>query len=127
MFNPYFILASLVALLTTAFGADHFGYHRAKAECAAAVATAQDKAIADANAATEAATKRAVEQAKVEAAQRLAATTIRLKGERDAAIKARPECARDPDSMQLLQQSIAAANGQTPAGDSMSDPVRADP
>lgn len=125
--NPTALLAALLAIISVAFGGYRYGKHVCEGEQATAVATAQKQAIATANAATEAATARAVAQAKAEAGARLAATTIRLKGERDAAIKAKPECARDADSQRLLFESIAAANGQTPASNIMSDPVHADP
>ena len=125
--NPYVLLAAVIGLIVALVGADRYGYSRAEDACAARVATAQDAAIARSNAEVEAATALAVEQAKVEAAQRLAATTIRLKGERDAALKSRPECARDLDSFRLLNSAIDLANGATPAGDSVPDPVPATP
>ena len=127
MFNPYVILGQIIGLILAIVGAYHYGYNRAEDAAAARVATAQDKAITDANAATEAATKLAVEQAKAEAVQRLAATTIRLKGERDAALKARPDCVRDTDSMRLLQSALDSANGQSTAIDSVPDPVPTTP
>jgi hypothetical protein len=111
--NPYALLAAGLALVAALIGADHFGYKRAENAAAARIAAAQVEIIDRANRDIEASTARAVAQAKAEAAARLSATTIRLKGERDAAIKARPECARDADSLGLLQQSIDHANDST--------------
>ncbi len=84
----------------------------------------QKSAIAGANAATETAIKLAVEQAKTDTARRVAYQRIRLEGERDAALKARPECSRDVDSQRLLLNAIGAANGVTPTTGSMPDAVR---
>ena len=125
--NPYVILAAVIGLVIALVGADRFGYNRAQDACAARVATAQEQAIATANRDTAAATARAVESAKVEAAARLSATTIRLKGERDAAIKARPECARDADSLRMLQSAIDLANHQSTTSNSLPDSVHANP
>jgi hypothetical protein len=123
--NPYVILAAVIGFVIALVGADRFGYNRAEDSCAARVATAQDAAIARSNAEVEAATARAVESAKAEAAARLRSTRVRLEGERDAAIKARPECARDLDSFRLLNSAIDLANGATPAGNGVPDPVPA--
>jgi hypothetical protein len=123
--NPTAILVALLAFLAVGFGSYRYGYSRAEDAVAARVATAQNEAIASANRDVEAATARAVEQAKAEAAARLSATAIRLKGERDAAIKARPECLRDVESQRLLQCAIDAANGKTPAGNCLLDTMPA--
>ena len=120
------LLVASLALLGSGFGGYRYGKHVCQGEQATAVATAQDKAIADANAATEASTARTVAAAKAEADARVRAAGIRRKGEIDANAKARPECARDSQSMELLQQSIASANGQTPAGNSLPDVMHAD-
>lgn len=124
MLNPYVLLGQIIGLIIAIVGAYHYGYNRAEDAVAARVAAAQVEAIDQANRDTEAATKLAVEQAKAEAGARLAATTIRLKGERDAALKARPECVRDADSMGLLNSAIDAANGQAAAVGKVPDPVR---
>lgn len=125
MAYPIILLVALLALLGTGFGGYRYGKHVCQGEQATAVAAAQKQAIDAANADVEAATKRAVEQAKMEAAQRLRATTIRLKGERDAALKARPECVRDAGSMGLLQSAIDSANGQSTTSGTMPDSVHA--
>ncbi len=127
MLNPYAILVALLATLFIAFGGYRYGKQVCQGEQATAIATAQNEAIAAANRDTEAATVRAVAQAKAEAGARLAATTIRLRGERDAAIKARPECARDSESHRLLVESIAHANGLESSSGSMSYPLPATP
>jgi len=127
MFNPYILLVALLALLVTAFGADRFGYHRAKNECAAAVATSQNEAIADANKRIATETKRAVAAAKSEADARVRAAGIRRKGEIDAATKAKLECSRDADSQRLLLESIRLANDSAASPIPMPDAVHADP
>ena len=124
MFNPYALLAALLAFLAVGFGGYRYGYSRAEDAVAARVAIAQVEAIDRANRDTAAATARAVEQAKAEAAARLSATKRRIEGERDAAIKARPECARDVQSMELLQRAIDLANGSTSTSGLVPDPVR---
>ena len=113
MLNPTVILVLLIALGASTFGGYRYGKHVCQGEQATAVAAAQVEAIDDANRYVEVATARAVAQAKAEAAARLSAATIKLKGERDAALKARPECARDADSMSLLGVAISEANGVT--------------
>lgn len=127
MLNPYAILAALLAFLAVGFGGYRYGYSRAEDAVAARVATAQVEAIDRANRDTEAATARAVAQAKAEAAARLSAVTVRLKGERDAIAKAKPDCARDADSQRLLQSAIDLANGQSTDPDSMPDPMSSTP
>lgn len=121
--NPAILLGLLVGLLAASFGAYQYGYSRAEDAVSARVAAAQVEAIEQANRDTDAAVARAVEQAKREADARVRATGIRRKGEIDATAKARPECARDADSMRLLNESIAAANGTAPAGSGMPDTV----
>lgn len=124
MLNPYFILVALLALLGTGFSGYRYGKHVCQGEQATAIAAAQNEAITRANLDVEAATKRAVEQAKAEAAARLSATKRRIEGERDATLKARPDCVRDQQSMELLQSAIDLANGQSSTGNTMSDSVQ---
>lgn len=121
MLNPYILLGLFVSLLAATFGGYHYGYSRAEDAISARATAAQEQAIDRANKDVEAATARTLAQARAEAAAKLAAATIRLKGERDAAIKSRPECARDADSMRLLTDSIAASNGTAPASSSLPD------
>ena len=125
--NPYVLLVQLIGLLIAIYGAYEYGYSRAEDAVSARIATAQVEAIDRANRDTEAATALAVAQAKAEAVQRLAATTIRLKGERDAAIKARPECGRDAGSLQLLQSAIDLANDSTTIRSSLPPELSATP
>lgn len=120
LFNPWVILVA-VALLFSGIG---IGYKWSERANAAQLLAATNQAIAGANAATEAEVKRTVEAARVEAARRLASATARLKGERDAALKSKPECSRDADSMRLLNESIAVANGDQAASKQLPDSVR---
>jgi len=127
MLNPYALLAALLAFLAVAFGGYRYGYSRAEDAQASAVATAQVEAIDKANRDTEVATKRAVAQAKAESAARLSAVSARLKGEQDAALKAKPECSRDADSQRLLLESIRLANDSAASASPVPDAVHADP
>ncbi len=127
MLNPYVLLALLISLGAATFGGYRYGYSRAEDAVSARVAAAQVEAIATANRDVETAAARAVAQAKADASRRMAYQRIQLEGQRDAALKARPECSRDDDSLRLLRASIAAANGQTPAIDKVPDSVHADP
>ncbi len=124
MLNPAIILVLLVALGAATLGGYRYGYSRAEDAVSARVAAAQVEAIEQANRDTEAATKRALDAARAEADARVRAAGIRRKGEIDATAKARPECVRDADSMRLLHEAIAAANGTAPAADSVPDAVR---
>lgn len=123
MFNPYVLLAQLVGLLIAVFGAYQYGYSRAEDAVSARVAAAQEQAIADANERIAAETRRTVAAAKAEADARVRASGIRRKGEIDATAKSRPECARDQQSMELLQSAIESANGQQTTSDILSDPM----
>lgn len=125
MLNPYVLLAQLVGLLIAIFGAYQYGYSRAEDAVSARVAAAQVEAIDQANRDTEAATARAMAAAKAEADARVRAAGIRRKGEIDANAKARPDCVRDAQSMELLQSALDSANGNTPASSGLSDPVHA--
>lgn len=90
----------------------------------AKIAVAQDAAIAAANAAVAAETERAVAREKAAATARAKAREVRHLGELDAAKKSRPECARDSDSMRLLNSAIDDANGGATAPGGMRAPVR---
>lgn len=127
MLNPTAILIAVLAaigLLATGFVTGKTWSDRAYA---AQERDVQKAAIAGANEATTAAITLAVGQAKADASRRVAYQRIQLEGQRDAVLKARPECSRDDDSLRLLRASIAAANGQTPAIDKVPDSVHADP
>lgn len=127
MLNPYVLLAQFVGLLIAIFGAYQYGYSRAEDAVSARVAAAQEQAIDQANRDAKAATARTVAQAKAEAAARVRAAGIRRKGEIDATVKARPDCARDAESMGLLQSAIAAANDSETSSSTMPDSMRPTP
>ena len=118
--NPYVLLAALLAFLAVAFGGYRYGYSRAEDAVAARVATVQNEAIAAANVESKAATKLAVGQIAREADARVRAAGIRRRGEIDATAKARPDCVRDQQSMELLQSAIDSANHQSATSDILS-------
>ncbi len=115
MLNPYAIIAALVFAIGLFGTGVSVGYKWAERSHVADVVAAQNAAIAGANEAAEAEKQRALAAAKAEADARLAARTARMKGEIDAAKKARPECARDAESHGLLLDSIRVANGEKAA------------
>lgn len=124
MFNPYvllLVLAGAIGLFGSGVSVGHKWSERAHG---AALAAAQVKAIADANTAVDLAIQRTVVSAKKEADARLAARSIKHKGELDAAKKSRPECSRDAVSMGLLNDAIRAANGEAPTADKLPDAMR---
>ena len=127
MAYPIILLVALLAFLAASFGSYRYGKHVCQGEQATVVADAQKQAIDSANIESKAATKLAVGQIAREADARVRAAGIRRKGEIDAIAKARPECVRDADSMGLLLESIAAANGQTPTSNSVSDALSSAP
>ena len=127
LFNPIALLAALLAFLAVGFGGYRYGKHVCQGEHATEVANAQKQAIDSANAESYAATKLAVGQIAKEADARVRAAGIRRKGEIDAIAKARPECARDSESMGLLLRAVGIANDSTSAGDGVPDPVPATP
>jgi hypothetical protein len=122
--NPYILLASLVFAIGLFGGGVSIGVKWERRDALAAVVTAQNKAIDDANTAVDLAIERTVSAAKKESAARLAARDARHRGELDAAKKSRPECARDAGSLGLLNDAIAAANGEANAGSKLPDEVR---
>ena len=124
MLNSTSILIFLVIAIGLSVSSYRYGKHVCTGEHATEVATVQNDAIIAANTESKAATKLAVGQIAREANARVRAAGIRRKGEIDAAIKARPECGRDQQSMELLQSALDAANGQGSAGNSMPDSVR---
>lgn len=122
--NPYLLLAGLVFALGLFGSGVSIGYKWSERSHVADVVAAQNAAIERANADAEAEKQRALAAAKKEADARLAARTARMKGEQDAIIKSRAMCARDAESLGLLQQSIDAANGQGSTDQRLPDPVR---
>lgn len=122
--SPTILLASLILAIGLFGSGISIGYKWSERAHLAAVAAAQDTAIKSANAATEAEIKRSVAAAKAEADARITASQIRNKGELDALRKSRAACARDLESLGLLNDAIRNANGQTTAASVVFNPVR---
>ena len=122
--NLYLLLAGLVFAIGLFGSGISIGYKWSERAHVAAVAAAQDTAIKSANAATDAEIKRSVAAAKTEADARIAASAARTRGEIDALKKSRVACARDTESLSLLNDSIRTANGQTAAASVVFNPVR---
>lgn len=121
--SPIILLGSLIAAILLFLSGFFYGKHVEKAEQALNVVTVQDDTIDDANRDVEAETKRAVAAAKQEAEKRASFQILKLKAERDAALKAKPDCSRDPTSMGLLLDTIRSANGEEAAANELSKPV----
>ena len=125
MFHPYVLLGSLVFAIGLFASGVSIGYKWSERAHAAAVVTAQVEAIERANQDADIEKQRALSAAKTEADARLKASAKRHRGELDAARKAKPECARDADSVRLLLDAIADANGDNPRPTSeLSHPLR---
>lgn len=124
MVNPYILLACLIGAIGMFGSGVSIGYKWSERSHVADVVAAQNAAIAGANAAAYAERERAVAAARTEAAARLTARTARMKGELDAALKSRPECSRDAESVRLLNDAIRVGNGQAPAPDKLPVAVR---
>lgn len=122
--HPYVLLGLLIGALGMFGSGVSVGYKWSQRAHVAAVAAAQVKAIDDANTAVDLAIQRTLSAAKKEADARLASRTAKLKGEIDAAKKSRPECARDAESVSLLNSAIDSANGKEDAPVKLPDPVR---
>lgn len=125
--NPTAILVLLIAAIGLSFSSYRYGKHVCQGEQAADVADSKKQAIDAANTESYAATKLAVGQIVREADARVRAAGIRRKGEIDANVKAKPECARDAESQRLLLDAIDLANGGTTASNGLPSPVHADP
>ena len=123
--SPLVLLGSLVAALLLFLSGFFYGKHVEKAEQALDVVTIQDETINDANRDVEAEQQRAVAAAKQEAEKRASFQILKLKGERDAALKASKDCTRDPTSMGLLLDTIRSANGEEAAANELPKPVPA--
>lgn len=122
--NPYVLLAGIVFTLGL-FGAGiSIGYKWSERSHLNDVVTAQNAAIAGANAAAALEIERTVAAAKAEADARVTARTARLKGELDNAKKSRPGCARDAESMGLLNDALRVANGEKSTASSVPSVVR---
>ncbi len=123
--SPVLLLGSLVAALLLFLSGFFYGKYVEKAEQALDVVTVQDETIDDANRDVKAEQQRAVAAAKREAEKRASFQILKLKGERDAALKASPNCSRDPTSMGLLLDTIRSANGEEAAANKLPEPVPA--
>lgn len=124
MLNPYILLAGIVFAIGLFGSGVSIGYKWSERAHGAALAATQDTAIKAANAAAYAETQRTVAAAKAEADARLKASSIKHKGEIDALKKSRAECARDAESVQLLNDAINSANGSETAPDKLPEPVQ---
>ena len=125
MLNPYTLLFAL-AMAIGLFGSGvSVGYRWSERSHAAALAAVQNAAIEGANRATEVEVERVRTAAEAEAKARLAFNNRKHKGELDAAKKSRPVCARDVESMGLLNDAIDSANGDTAAPGILLEPVSA--
>ena len=123
--SPIVLLGSLIASLLLFLSGFFYGKYVEKAEQALDVVTVQDETIDDANRDVEAEQQRAVAAAKREAEKRASFQILKLKGERDAALKAKPDCSRNPTSMGLLLDTIRSANGEEAAANKLPEPVPA--
>ena len=126
MFHPYVLLGCLVFALGLFGSGVSIGYKWSERRVAADVLTAQVAAIERANSDAEIEKQRALSAAKAEADARAKARAVRHRGELDAALKARPECARDVDSLGMLNDAINAANDQAGSAGKLPDAVRTD-
>lgn len=123
--SPIVLLGSFVAALLLFLSGFFYGKHVEKAEQALDVVTVQDETIDDANRDVNSEKKRAVAAARQEEKARASFQIIKLKGERDAALKAKPDCSRDSTSMGLLLDTIRSANGEEAAANELPKPVPA--
>lgn len=125
--NPYVLLGGLVLAIGFFLSGFFYGRHYEKGQQALDVVTVQNQVLNDANRDVEVETRRSLASATAEAAARLHAANVRLRGERDAALKAQSSCSRDPMSMGLLIESINSANGKEAAANKLPEPVHVDP
>ena len=124
MFNPTVLLFGLVFALGLFGTGVSIGVKWERRDALANLNAVQIKAIDDANTAVGLAVERTLASAKKETAAKLAYRERRHKGELDAAKKSRPECARDAESIGLLNDAIRTANGEAPPGTKLPDEVR---
>lgn len=124
IFNPYVLLFLALSAVGMFASGVSIGVKWERRDALANLAAVQIKAIDDANTAVELAIQRTVAEAKKESDARLANRTAKLKGELDAAKKSRPECARDAESLSLLNDAIRSANDEIPTVVKLPDEVR---
>lgn len=123
--SPIVLLGSLIAAIGIFLSGFFYGGSYQKGKQALDVVTVQNETINDANRDVEAEAQRAVAAAKQEAEKRASFQILKLKAERDAALKASPNCSRDPTSMGLLLDTIRNANGEEAATSKLLEPVPA--
>jgi hypothetical protein len=114
----------LVALLVGLGVGGYFGYEYRDGKVAQQIVKAENAVIERANKNAALETASAVALAEARAAARTKTDTARLKGELDAAKKARVGCSRDAESLGLLNASIALASGEEGATGIVSPEVR---
>ena len=125
MFNPWIILAVVVAIAMAGIGGFYKGTEYQKGEDAKAQLEAVNKAVADANAQAAKDKNLAVVQAQRNTAAQTRAALVRSQA--NAAISAHPQsaaCDWDKPSFDSLRSAIAAANGDANGTGSVSDAVR---
>lgn len=123
--NPIILLGSLAAAVAIFLSGFFYGGSYQKGKQATNVVAIQKQAIDDANNSIEIETRRSLASAKQEAEKRASFQILKLKGERDAALKAKFDCSRDPTSMGLLLDTIRSANGEETASNQLSKSVSA--
>lgn len=123
--NPYLLFGSLVAALLCFLSGFYYGTEYQRGKQALDVTAFQKQIIDDANNSIEVETRRSLASAKQEAEKRASFQILKLKGERDAALKAKFDCSRDPTSMGLLLDTIRSANGEETASNQLSKSVSA--
>lgn len=117
--SPYVLLGSLITAVCFFLSGFFYGKYVERGEQALNVVAVQNKALDDANVAVTVEQQRALAAAKQEAEKRSAFQITKLKGERDAALKASSSCNRDSDSLRLLNDTIDSANGKEATPDKL--------
>lgn len=118
--NPYLLLGSLIAALLCFLSGFYYGTEYQRGKQALDITILQKQTIDDANNSIEVETRRSLASAKQEAEKRASFQVLKLKGERDAALKAKSDCSRDPTSMGVLLDTIRSANGEETASNQLS-------
>lgn len=113
--SPIILLGSFVAAFMLFLSGFFYGKHIERSEQALNITSIQKQTIADANRDIEIETQRALAFAAQETKKRISFQILKLKGERDAALKAKSDCSRDPASMGVLLDTIRSVNGEEAA------------
>lgn len=110
----YRLLAAIL-FLASLFGAGAYtGYQLAAGHYAQAAADAQEQAIEGVRQQLEIDKQAAIERVRRQTLASMRARSAVSRGVSDATLKAKPLCGRDAESMGLLNDAIAAANGTEP-------------